>query len=349
MEMSFVEDGEEVRQVMDPLIKGLVTEFAGKKLVFEDFPRMTYQEAMETYGTDKPDLRYDMKLVDLTDDLQNTEFTVFKNAQCVKAICVKDGASLSRSQIDGFTELARKDGAGGLAYLTYKAGEIQSPIVKFLSKKELDVITQKAGAQDGDAVFFGADTREKVNKVLGTLRVAFADQFDLKNRDEVAALWIIDFPLYEWDETTKRVEFGHNPFSMPKGGLEVLRKAKTDSDKLNIVADQYDLVMNGYEMSSGAVRNYHPDIMYEAFGILGYDKAYVEHKFGGLLNAFKFGAPPHAGNAPGIDRIFMLLNDTDNIRDIVPFPKNGSGEDLMMGSPSNVEPEQLKELSIKTV
>jgi len=189
--------------------------------------------------------------------------------------------------------------------------------------------------------------RDKVNKVLGQLRIAFADHFGLKNNDEVAVCWVVDFPFYEWDENTKRVEFGHNPFSMPKGGLQALKNAKSDADKLAIVADQYDLVMNGYEMSSGAVRNFNPEVMYEAFGILGYGKPYVEEKFGGLLNAFKFGAPPHAGNAPGIDRIFMLLCDTENIRDIVAFPKNGSGVDLMMNSPSKVDNEQLKELNIK--
>jgi aspartyl-tRNA synthetase len=298
---------------------------------------------MEIYGTDKPDLRYDMKLVDLTETLKNTEFAVFKNAACVKAICVKNGASLSRSQIDGFTETAKREGAGGLAYLTYKDNGIQSPIAKFLTEKELKEITEKTGAEDGDAVFFGADNRPKVNKVLGALRTAFADHFGLKDPKTVALAWIIDFPFYEWDEKTKRLDFGHNPFSWPKGGLEAL---KTD-DKLSIIADQFDMVLNGYEVCSGAVRNFSPEVMYEAFGILGYGKPYVEAKFGGMLNAFKFGAPPHTGCAFGLDRIFMELLSLSSIRDTLAFPKNGSGVDVMMDSPSSVEPEQLKELSLK--
>lgn len=342
LEMSFVEDGEVVRQTIEPLFKKLVTEFAGKKLLSDDIPRLSYREAMETYGTDKPDLRYDMKLIDLTDELKNTGFAVFQK-ECVKAICVKGGASLSRSQIDNFTELARKEGAGGLAYLTYTGGEIKSPIAKFFSSEELDIITQKTRAEDTDAVFFAADTKGKVNKILGELRIKFADHFGLKDPNVIAYCWIIDFPFYEYDEKLKKLDFGHNPFSMPKGGLKALEA----EDKLSIVADQYDMVMNGYEVCSGAVRNHNPDIMYKVFSILGYDEKYVEEKFGAMLSAFKFGAPPHAGCAPGIDRIFMCLVGTENIRDIVAFPKNGSGVDLMMNSPSTVDGSQLDELSIR--
>ena len=341
LEMSFVESGEEVRQTMEPLLVKLATEFAGKKIVTPEIRRIPYVEAMEKYGVDKPDLRYGMELIDLTDDLKNTEFSVFAKAECVKAICVKGGADLTRSQIDNFTEKARKLGAGGLAYLTYTKDGIKSPIAKFLSEKELDAITEKTGAKAGDAVFFGADKREKVNKVLGQLRIAFADHFNLKNPDEVALCWIVDFPFYEWDDGANKLDFGHNPFSMPKGGLEALEAAKTTEDKLTIVADQYDMVMNGYEICSGAVRNYNPEIMYKVFGILGYDQKYVESRFGGMLNAFKFGAPPHAGCAFGIERIFMVLENTENIRDIVAFPKNGSGVDLMMNSPSWVDDYQI--------
>ena len=343
LEMSFVDDGEIVRTTVEPLIENLVTDFGGKELVFKKTPRFTHTEVMEKYGIDKPDLRYGMELIDLTDALQKTECAVFNRADCVKAIRVKNGASLSRSQIDSFTEIARDEGAGGLAYLTYKDGEIHGPITKFLNEEELSDITKLTDAHDGDAVFFGADDRDKVNKILGKLRIAFADHFGLKDPNTVALLWVVDFPLYEWDEKNKRMDFAHNPFSWPKGGLESL---KVD-DKLSIAADQYDMVMNGYEVCSGAVRNYNPDVMYQAFGILGYSKSYVEEKFGGMLNAFKFGAPPHAGCAFGIDRIFMVLNDTTNIRDIVAFPKNGSGVDLMMNSPSTVTGEQLRELSIK--
>lgn len=348
-EMSFVDDGDTVRKEMEPLIKGLVKDFAGKKLLSEDIPRIPYQESMEKYGVDKPDLRYGMELIELTEELKNTEFSVFAKAECVKAICVKGGADLSRSQIDNFTEQARKLGAGGLAYLTYTNEGIKSPIAKFMSEDELKAITEKTGAEAGDAVFFGADKREKVNKVLGQLRIAFADHFNLKDPNTVALCWIVDFPFYEWDEGAKKLDFGHNPFSMPKGGLKALEAAETKEDILAIVADQFDMVANGYEVCSGAVRNHNPEIMYKAFGKLGFDKAYVEERFSGMLNAFKFGAPPHAGCAYGIDRLFMVLENIDNIREIVAFPKNGSGADLMMGSPSVVDEYQIADCHLQIV
>jgi aspartyl-tRNA synthetase len=349
LEMSFVEDGEEVRTTMEPMIKQLVTDFAGKKLLREDVPRIPYREAMERFGSDKPDLRFGMELTELSDELKDSEFGVFagaiKNGGAVKAICVKGAAALSRSQIDGFTEIAKSEGAGGLAYLTFENGEVKSPIAKFLKPEELDAIKSKTSAEDGDIVFFGADQRPVVNKVLGRLRNEFADHFGLKDPNAVALAWIVDFPFYEWDDKANKLDFGHNPFSMPKGGVEALRA----DDKQAIVADQYDMVMNGYEICSGAVRNHNPDVMYEAFGVLGYDKAYVDSKFGAMINAFKFGAPPHAGCAFGVDRMFMVLMGEDNIREIVAFPKNGSGVDVMMGSPSIVEDSQLKELHIQPV
>ena len=347
LEKAFVENGEEVRTEMEVLIKDLVKNFAGKKLLSEEIPRIPYEVAMEKYGSDKPDLRFGMELIDLNDILAETEFGVFKNAECVKVICVKNGASLSRKQIDNFTEIAKSEGAGGLAYITYTEGEAKSPIVKFLSENELSKIKEETGAEDGDAIFFGADKREVVNKVLGRLRNEFATFFNLKNNDEVALAWVVDFPFYEFDEKNKKVDFGHNPFSMPKGGVETLRNVETDAEKLAIKADQYDMVMNGYEICSGAVRNHNPEVMYEAFGLLGYDKKYVEAKFGAMLNAFKFGAPPHAGCAFGLDRIFMILMDEENIREVVAFPKNGSGVDVMMSSPSVVDKNQLKELKIE--
>ena len=347
LEKAFVESGEEVRTEMEVLIKDLVKNFAGKKLLNEEIPRIPYEVAMEKYGSDKPDLRFGMELIDLNDALAETEFGVFKNAECVKAICVRNGASLSRKQIDNFTEIAKSEGAGGLAYIVYAEGEAKSPIVKFLSENELSKIKEGTGAEDGDAIFFGADKREVVNKVLGRLRNEFATFFNLKNNDEVALAWVVDFPFYEFDEKNQKVDFGHNPFSMPKGGVEALRNAETDAEKLAIKADQYDMVMNGYEICSGAVRNHNPEVMYEAFGLLGYDKKYVEAKFGAMLNAFKFGAPPHAGCAFGLDRIFMILMDEENIREVVAFPKNGSGVDVMMSSPSVVDENQLKELKIE--
>lgn len=352
-EMSFVDDGEVVRHTLEPLIIQLTKEFGRKKLVStytsgsDPIPRLTYHEAMERYGTDKPDLRYHLELVELTDALSETNFGVFKQAECIKAICVKGGASFTRKQIDNFTELAKAEGAGGLAYLTYEESGIKSPIAKFLSKSELDEITRRTEATAGDIVLFGADRRALVNKVLGKLRVALADFQELKHDDEVALCWVTDFPFYEYDEANARVDFGHNPFSMPKGGIATLEQATTDEQKLAITADQYDMVMNGYEICSGAVRNHNPDIMYKVFEILGYDHAYVEQKFGALLNAFRYGAPPHAGCAYGLDRIFMVMENTDNIRNVVAFPKNGSGADLTMGSPSQVLDAQLKELHIR--
>lgn len=347
-EMSFVDSGETVRKTVEPLIKSLVTDFAGKKLLSEDIPRIPYQEAMEKYGVDKPDLRYGMEMIELTEVLKNTSFKVFQSP-CVKAIRVENGASLTRSQIDLFTEKARKLGASGLAYIMYENGTEKSPIAKFLQPEELAKIKEATGAKDGDAVFFCSDDRAKVNKILGQLRIAFADHFNLKDDSIVALCWIVDFPFYEWNDGEHKLDFGHNPFSMPKGGLKALESAATDEEKLAIVADQYDMVMNGYEICSGAVRNHNPEVMYKVFSILGYNHTYVEKRFGGMLNAFKFGAPPHAGCAFGIERIFMVLNDNKNIRDIVAFPKNGSGIDLMMSSPSFVDDYQLKDAHIKII
>jgi aspartyl-tRNA synthetase len=359
-EMSFVDDGEVVRKEIQPLYEKLTTEFAGKKLVCrsevakkyipegETVPRMPFVVSMENYGVDKPDLRYGMELIELTDVFSKTDFKVFKQP-CVKALCVKGGAKLTRREIDEFTEKARKLGAGGLAYILYSDGEEKSPILKFMSEEEIKAVRERTGAKEGDAVFFGADERGKVNKVLGQLRILFADHMGMKNPNEVALTWIVDFPFYEWDDKARKLDFGHNPFSMPKGGLKALEKAETTEDKLAIVADQYDMVMNGYEVASGAVRNYNPEIMYKVFNILGYNKEYVEARFGGMLSAFKFGAPPHAGAAPGLDRIFMILEDEENIRDIVAFPKNGNGVDLMMNSPSPVDQIQLDEAHLAIV
>ena len=355
LEMSFVEDGEEVRQEVEPLMRQLATDFAGKKLLDlsglavgdgSPIPRIAYRDAMETYGSDKPDLRFGMELIELTDVFANTEFGVFKNAEYIKAVCVKNGASLSRKQIDQFTDVAKSEGAGGLAYITYQDGEAKSPIAKFLSEAELTAIKQKTGAVDGDAVFFGADTRPVVNAVLGRLRNEFAAHFNLKKSDEVALAWIIDFPFYEWDDRGKKLDFGHNPFSMPKGGLEALESATTDTEKLAIVADQFDMVMNGYEICSGGVRNHNPAVLYKVFDLLGFSESYVEEKFGAMLNAFKYGAPPHAGCAFGVDRILMELIDETNVRETLAFPKNGSGVDVMMNSPSTVDLAQLKELEL---
>ena len=376
LEMSFVEDGEEVRQEVEPLMRQLATDFAGKKLLDlsdlsvgdgQPIPRISYRDAMETYGSDKPDLRFGMELIELTDVFANTEFGVFKNAECIKAICVKNGASLSRKQIDQFTDIAKSEGAGGLAYIKYvkikHPDEAQgyvipitssdfygydtiSPVAKYLSDKEHQLLIDTMNPEDGDVVFFGADTRPVVNSVLGRLRNEFATHFNLKDPSVVAFAWIIDFPFYEWDDHGKKLDFGHNPFSMPKGGLQALEAAATDADKLAIVADQFDMVMNGYEICSGGVRNHNPAVLYKVFDLLGFSESYVEEKFGAMLNAFKYGAPPHAGCAFGVDRILMELIDETNVRETLAFPKNGSGVDVMMDSPSTVDPVQLRELGL---
>ena len=376
LEMSFVEDGEEVRQEVEPLMCQLATEFAGKELLDlsdlavgdgSPIPRISYRDAMETYGSDKPDLRFGMELVELTKVFDDTEFGVFKQAECIKAICVKNGASLSRKQIDQFTDIAKSEGAGGLAYIKYvtikNADEAQgyvipmhtnvpcfydviSPVAKFLSDEEHKLLIEKMNPEDGDVIFFGADTRPVVNAVLGRLRNEFATHFNLKKSDKVALAWIIDFPFYEWDDHGKKLDFGHNPFGMPKGGLQALESVTTDAEKLAIVADQFDMVMNGYEICSGGVRNHNPAVLYKVFDLLGFSESYVEEKFGAMLNAFKYGAPPHAGCAFGVDRILMELIDETNVRETLAFPKNGSGVDVMMDSPSTVDLAQLKELGL---
>lgn len=349
LEMSFVENGEEIRSMIEPLIKQLSTDFAGKKLLSDVIPRITYKDAMNTYGSDKPDLRYGMHLTDLSGPLKDCGFGVFSNAikdgGVVKAICVTGGAMLSRSQMDNFTDKARQEGAGGMPYMTVEAGKAVSSITKFFNESELAAVVSTVEAKDGDLIIFGSDKREVVNKVLGVLRIQFANHFALKDPNIISLAWIIDFPFYEWDDKAKKLDFGHNPFSMPKGGLEALKS----DDKLGVVADQYDMVMNGYEICSGGVRNHNPDVLYEVFNVLGYDKAYVEAKFSAMLNAFKYGAPPHAGCAFGLDRMFMELMGEDNIREVVAFPKNGSGIDLMTNSPTPIDDAQLKELNVKNI
>jgi aspartyl-tRNA synthetase len=263
------------------------------------------------------------------------------------------------SKLARISQIVRKEGAGGLAYIVCdkifkdESGktqgaeigghDIKSPILKFLSPFEIDSILQKTDADSGDIIFFGADDRNLVNKVLGKLRSQLGDDFGLKDPSIVAWAWIVDFPMYEWSETEKKIDFCHNPFSMPIGGLEALNT----QDPLSIKADQYDIIANGLELSSGAIRNYNPEILYKAFELVGYAKEVVDEKFGAMIRAFEYGAPPHGGFAPGIDRLLMILLDEINIREVIAFPKNGSAEDVMMDAPSTVEEKQLKELHIK--
>lgn len=346
LEIAFADKDETVFQELEPLFIKLTEEWAGKKCMQKPFPRIPYLKAMEEYGSDRPDLRFGMKLVDLTEDLRDTKFTVFGKAIAgggsVKAICCPGGARLTRSQIDELTEMVKKEGAGGLAYIILDAEGMKSPILKFLSADEIQAIVSKTKAETGDIIFFGADQKETVNKVLGKLRHELGEAFGLKDPGVVAWAWITDFPMYELNKEGK-LDFMHNPFSMPQGGL----KALNDQDPLTIRAYQYDIIANGLELSSGAIRNYNPEIMYKAFELVGYSKEVVDEKFGAMIRAFEYGAPPHGGFAPGIDRMLMLLENEPNIREVIAFPKNGSAEDVMMGAPGTVEEKQLKELHIK--
>ena len=347
LEIAFADKDETVFNELEPLFIELTEKFAGKKCASKPFPRIPYLAAMEKYGSDRPDLRYGMELVELTEDLKSTGFSVFgnaiKNGGCVKAITCIGGGKLSRSQIDELTEMVKKEGAGGLAYIVLDEKEMKSPILKFLSPDEISAIVSKTKAEKGDIIFFGADDRKVVNKVLGKLRDKLGDMFGLKDPSIMAWAWITDFPMYEYSDTEKKIDFMHNPFSMPQGGLEALNT----QDPLTIKAYQYDIIANGLELSSGAIRNYNPEIMYKAFEIVGYNKETVDAKFGAMIRAFEYGAPPHGGFAPGIDRLLMLLENEPNIREVIAFPKNGSAEDVMMSAPSEVEEKQLKELHIK--
>ncbi len=347
LEIAFADTPEIVFQELEPLFIKLTEDFAGRKVMQKPLPRIPFREAMDKYGSDRPDLRYGMELIDLTDNLRETKFTVFGKAieagGVVKAINLTGGAKLTRSQIDELTEVAKKEGAGGLAYVTLAADGLKSPILKFLSEVEIGAITSKMQAKTGDIIFFGADSRDAVNKVLGKLRDRLGDDFKLKDPTVVAWAWITDFPMYEYNEREKKIDFMHNPFSMPKGGLEALNT----QDPLEIKAHQYDIIANGLELSSGAIRNYNPEIMYKAFEIVGLDKKTVDEKFGAMIRAFEYGAPPHGGFAPGIDRMLMMLENEPNLREVIAFPKNGSAQDVMMNAPSEVDEKQLKELHIK--
>jgi aspartyl-tRNA synthetase len=346
LEVAFATSHEDIRREVEPLVIDITEKFAGKKVLQNPLPRIPYKEAMEKYGSDKPDLRFGMEMVELTEELQNTGFSVFANAiksgGCVKAICVNGGSSLTRSQIDNLTEMVKKEGLGGLAYIVLEENVQKSPILKFLSEIEISNIVEKISAKDGDIIFFAADERNLVNKVFGKLRSHLGDLFNLKDPNVVAWAWIVDMPMYEISEIDGKLDFAHNPFSMPIGGLEALET----QDPLSIKADQYDIVANGYELCSGAIRNYNPEILYKAFELVGYKREEVYEKFGGMIRAFEFGAPPHGGCAFGLDRWFMMLENEPNIREVIAFPKNGSAEDLLMNAPSDVSEKQLKELGI---
>ena len=346
-EMSFVTQ-EDVFAAIEPVLAGLFEEFGrGRKVSPAPFPRIPYETAMLKYGTDKPDLRNPLEIVDVSEAFRGGGFGIFAKAVAsgaeVRAIPAPGAAAQPRSYFDKLNDWARKQGAAGLGYIVYGAEGPKGPIAKNLEPERTAAIKQAAGLSDGDAVFFAADRPAAAAKLAGLVRDLLGRELDLLEADSYRFCWIVDFPMYERDEQTGRIEFSHNPFSMPQGGLEALES----NDPLTIKAYQYDIVCNGVELSSGAIRNHLPEVMYKAFAIVGYSQQEVEDRFGGLLTALKYGAPPHGGSAPGLDRIVMLLADEPNLREIVAFPMNQRAEDLMMQAPAEVPPERLKELSLR--
>ncbi|WDT56262.1 MULTISPECIES: aspartate--tRNA ligase [unclassified Streptomyces] len=341
VEMSFVEQ-EDVFQPVEKLMTELFTEFGNGRTVTSPFPRIPFREAMLKYGSDKPDLRAELELVDVSDVFAGSGFKAFADKH-VRALAVPDTADQPRKFFDLLGDFAVQQGAKGLAWV--RVGEdnaLTGPIAKFLTEDDIKSLVVALDLKPGHAVFFGAGEFDEVSKIMGAVRVEVAKRAGHFVEDEFRFCWIVDFPMFEKDEDTGKIEFSHNPFSMPQGGLEALET----KDPLDILAWQYDIVCNGTELSSGAIRNHEPEVMYKAFAIAGYDKDTVEAEFGGMLRAFKFGAPPHGGIAPGVDRIVMLLADEPNIRETIAFPLNGNAQDLLMGAPSEVEEARLKELHL---
>ena len=353
IEMAFVTQ-EDVFSAIEPVLHGLFEEFAdftGEKMdvTSAPFPRIPFDEAMLKYGTDKPDLRNPLEIVDVTAafDRDDVEFKAFKSiiekGGVVRAIRAPQVADRPRSFFDKLNSWAQDEGAFGLGYVTIQGGEGKGPIAKFIPEGAMAVLKDSAKLEDGDAIFFVADEEAKAAEFAGKARTKIAEDMDIIEKGVFKFCWIVDFPMYEWDEKTQKIEFSHNPFSMPQGGLEALE----NEDPLSIKAYQYDIVCNGIELSSGAIRNHRPDIMEKAFGIAGYDVSVLEERFGGMINAMRYGAPPHGGIAPGVDRIVMLLADEPNIREVIAFPMNQQAEDLLMGAPAEADPKHLKEIHIK--
>ncbi|QKW28504.1 aspartate--tRNA ligase [Streptomyces seoulensis] len=341
VEMSFVEQ-EDVFQPIERLMTELFEEFGGGRHVTSPFPRIPFREAMLKYGSDKPDLRAKPELVDLTDVFAGSEFKAFAGKH-VRALPVPAVQDQPRKFFDQLGDYAVSQGAKGLAWVRVgEDGSLTGPIAKFLTEDDVAELTKRLSLAPGHAVFFGAGEFDEVSKIMGAVRVEAAKRAGQFEEDVFRFCWIVDFPMYEKDEETGRIDFSHNPFSMPQGGLDALE----NQDPLDILAWQYDIVCNGVELSSGAIRNHEPDIMLKAFEIAGYDAETVEREFAGMLRAFRFGAPPHGGIAPGVDRIVMLLADEPNIRETIAFPLNGNAQDLMMGAPTELDESRLRELHL---
>jgi aspartyl-tRNA synthetase len=346
-EMSYVTQ-EDVFNTIEPVIAGVFEEFAeGRAVTPPPFPRIPYDTAMLEYGSDKPDLRNPLKIADVTQHFAGSGFGLFARIAAsggvVRAIPAPGAATQPRSFYDKLNEWARAEGAGGLGYIVYEADGPKGPIARNLEADRAEAIRVAAGVAPGDSVFFVAGKPDTAPKFAGTVRTRLAEELGLGEKGAFRFCWITDFPMYELNEETRQIDFSHNPFSMPQGGMEALNT----QDPLTIKAFQYDIVCNGVELSSGAIRNHRPDIMLRAFEIAGYKAAEVEERFAGMLNAFRYGAPPHGGSAPGIDRIVMLLADEPNIREVILFPLNQQGEDLLMGAPAEVPPARMKELHLR--
>ena len=349
-EMSFVTQ-EDVFNTIEPVLAGVFEEFSGGKSVTPagEFPRIPYAEAMLKYGSDKPDLRNPIVISDVTHHFEKSGFGIFEKivggGGIVRAIPAPNTNEKSRKFFDEMNDWSKREGFAGLGYVTRKSGEFGGPIAKNHGPENMQKIYDELGLGENDGLFFAAGKPKEAARLAGAARTRTGEILGLIEEDCFKFCWIVDFPMFEYDEEQKRVDFSHNPFSMPQGEMEALET----QNPLDIKAWQYDIVCNGYELSSGAIRNHRPDIMYKAFEVAGYSKEDVDANFSGMIEAFKLGAPPHGGSAPGIDRIVMLLADEPNIREVIAFPMNQRAQDLMMGAPSIVSPKQLRELSIRTV
>lgn len=347
IEMSFVTQ-EDVFAAIEPVLHGVFTEFGDKAVTQYPFPRITYKESMLKYGSDKPDLRNPLIISDVTEVWRGSGFGIFnkviEGGGVVRAIPAPGCAAKPRSFFDNMIEFAKSMGAQGLAYIIFEEnGDAKSPIAKFLTPEKLAELKQVAGVKNGDAVFFSSGAELSAAKLAGQVRVQLGNELDLLEKGIFKFLWVVDFPYFEYDEEEKKIIFSHNPFSMPQGGMDAL----LTKNPLDILAYQYDIVCNGVELSSGAIRNHKPDLMYKAFEIAGYGPEVVDSKFGGMISAFKFGAPPHGGLAPGVDRMVMLLADEPNIREVIAFPMNQKAEDLLMQAPNIADDKQLRELHLQ--